>query len=46
MERSGAPAVAEIKSVVEPDRVADFLGRESMALIGIHRQIIDYGQLI
>jgi hypothetical protein len=32
--------MAEIESVIEPDGVADDIGRESMALIGIHLLIL------
>ena len=33
-------AVAQVESVVEPDGVTDDVGRESVALVGIHRLIL------
>ena len=44
-EWSGTPAVAKVESVVEPDRIADDIGREPVALVGIHHRIINYGHL-
>ena len=38
--------IAEVESMVEPDRVTDDVGRKSVTLISIHRQIIDQRQLI
>jgi len=32
--------MAEIKSIAEPDGVGDDIGRESMALVGIHGAIV------
>lgn len=35
MEWSGTPAVTEVEAVIEPDRVADGIGWESVTLISI-----------
>ncbi len=37
--------IAEVESMLEPDRVTDDVGRKSVTLISIHRQIIDQQQL-
>jgi methylphosphotriester-DNA--protein-cysteine methyltransferase len=34
--------MTEIETVVQPDRVTDDIGRESVAFIRIHRQIISF----
>jgi hypothetical protein len=33
--------IAEVESMVEPNRVADDVGRKSVTLISIHQRIID-----
>jgi len=38
-------SMAEIESMVEPNRVTDDVGRKSVTLISIHHQIIDQRQL-
>ena len=38
-------SVTEIKSVVEPNGIADDLGRESVSFVSVHPQIIDQWQL-
>ena len=35
-------SMAQIESIVEPDGVGDDIGRKSVALISIHRQIISF----
>ena len=35
-------AMAQIEAVVEPDGVGDYIGRESMSFVGVHRQIISF----
>jgi hypothetical protein len=37
--------VTEIESVVEPNGVADDIGRESVVFVSVHPQIIDQWQL-
>jgi hypothetical protein len=44
-EWSGTPAVAEIESVVQPDRIADYIRRKSMAFICIHPRIVSQDEL-
>jgi hypothetical protein len=39
-EWSGTPAVAQVEPIVEPNGVADDIGWESMALVGIHSPIL------
>ena len=34
--------VAQIESIVEPDSVADNIGRESVAFVCVHRRIIPF----
>jgi hypothetical protein len=36
---------SEIESMIEPDRVADDFGWKPVTFVGIHPEIIDYGQL-
>ncbi len=38
-------AVAEIESVVQPDRIADYIRRKSMAFICIHPRIVSQDEL-
>jgi hypothetical protein len=38
-------SVAEIEAIVKPDGVTDDVRRESVALVCIHPQIMDFGQL-
>jgi hypothetical protein len=33
-------AVAEVKAIAEPDSIADDIGWESVAFVGIHRSIL------
>ena len=33
-------SVTEIKAMIEPDRVADYVRRESMAFVCVHRKIM------
>ena len=37
--------IAEVESMVQPDRVTDDVGRKSVTLISIHHRIIDQQQL-
>jgi len=39
-EWSGIPALAQIKAIVEPERIGNDIWRESTALINIHWQIL------
>jgi hypothetical protein len=34
-----------VETIVDPDLLADVIGRESVTFVGIHHRIIDYGQL-
>ena len=37
--------MAQIESVIEPNGIADDVWRKPVALVGIHRQVIEYGDL-
>jgi hypothetical protein len=38
-------AVAEVKAIAHPDCIADDIGRESVAFVGIHPEIIHFRDL-
>jgi hypothetical protein len=40
MNGRGTPAVTEVESIVEPDSLADDVGRESVAFVCIHCLIV------
>ena len=44
-DRTGNEAVAEVKSVIDPESVSDDVGREPVAFVDVHRPIVGYGQI-
>jgi hypothetical protein len=38
-------AVTEVEAIVEPDSVADDIGRETVSFVGIHPEIIHFREL-
>jgi len=38
--------VTEVESIVEPDRVTNYVWLESVAFVDIHPEIVSQGQLI
>jgi hypothetical protein len=38
-------SMAQVESVIQPNCIADDIGREPVTFVGTHHRIIDYGQL-